>query len=175
MIYVTLKTAHIIALAVWAGGLIALPAFLRRDGELPSRAAAVRLHHFSRFAYDALASPAAVLTIATGTALIFFIQVDAWLFLKLAAVAGMGAVHMLVGRVLDQLEAPDASPGRWTRMLLTIGACVFILAVLGFVLGRPAIPDAWLPGWLLDGHEGELPFLPDTTAGSSSSGRLTPT
>ncbi|HCY54122.1 MAG TPA: hypothetical protein DF715_00830 [Oceanicaulis sp.] len=176
---VALKTIHIMAIAVWAGGLVALPALLRRDEEMPSRAAVVRLHHFSRFAYDALVSPAAVLAIATGTGLIFFVVADDWLYLKLIAVAGMVGVHMLIGRVLDQLESPDARPTSWKRAALLAGAVITILAVLVLVLGRPDIPESWMPGWLLEGQDGELPFISDGfSAGSLSSsvpGRETPT
>ncbi|AZU05104.1 hypothetical protein X907_2593 [Glycocaulis alkaliphilus] len=173
---IALKSVHIIAIAIWAGGLVALPALLRRDDEMASRAAVVRLHHFSRFAYDALVSPAAVLAIATGTGLIFFVVADDWLFLKLVAVAGMVGVHMLIGRVLDQLESPDARPTRWKRAALVAGAVVTILAVLTLVLGRPSIPESWMPGWLLEGQGEELPLVSEgPSAGSSSSGRETPT
>ena len=173
---IALKVSHIMAIAVWAGGLIALPALLRRDGEMASRAAAVRLHHFSRFAYDALVSPAAVIAIGTGTALIFFVVADDWLYLKLVAVAAMVGVHMLVGRVLDQLESPDARPTAWKRVALVTGACVSVAAVLVRILGRPSIPEGWMPGWLLEGQDGELPFISEgPSAGSSSSGRETPT
>lgn len=175
---IALKSLHIVAIAVWAGGLIALPALLRRDSELPSRAVVVRLHHFSRFAYDALISPAAVLAIATGTALIFFVPAQDWLFLKLAAVAAMAGIHMLVGRVLDQLESPDARPTVWRRTALLAGACLTTITVLVMVLARPAIPDGWMPDWLRHDQDGELPFMSDgPSAGSSSSstGRETPT
>lgn len=176
MILLTLKTVHIAAIAVWAGGLIALPALLRRDDEMSGRAAAVRLHHFSRFAHDALVSPAAVLAIASGTALIFFVAADHWLFLKLVAVAGMMGVHMLIARVLDQLEEPVVRPAPWNRAALAVAASVFILAVLALVLGRPVIPADWIPGWLLEGQDGELPLISDgSSPGSGSSGRETPT
>lgn len=176
MILLTLKTVHIAAIAVWAGGLIALPALLRRDDEMSSRAAVVRLHHFSRFAHDALVSPAAVLAIASGTALIFFVAADDWLFLKLVAVAGMMGVHMLIARVLDQLEEPAVTPASWNRTVLVVAAIIFIVAVLALVLGRPVIPPEWMPGWLLEGQEAELPLISDgSSAGSSSSGRETPT
>ncbi|KPP82384.1 MAG: protein of unknown function UPF0093 [Oceanicaulis sp. HLUCCA04] len=175
---ITLKLLHIMAITVWAGGLIALPALLRRDEELSSRPVVVRLHHFSRFAYDALVSPAAVLAIGTGTALIFFVTADDWLFLKLAAVAAMAGIHMLVGRVLDQLEAPDARPTRWRRAALLAGAVLAVGAVLMMVLGRPSIPEGWMPGWLLEGQDAELPLISDGSiagSSSSSSGRAMPT
>jgi protoporphyrinogen IX oxidase len=167
---VFIKALHIAAFAVWAGGLIALPAMLRRDSELPDRATVVRLHHFSRFTYDALVSPAAVIAIATGTALIFsYVTIGDWLFLKMMAVAGMGAVHMMIGRVLDQLEAPDARPTRWKRFALTAGAVVFVGLTFWFVLARPVIDPAWFPDWMLRGQEGELPLVSEAPGASSSS------
>lgn len=176
MILLTLKTVHIAAIAVWAGGLVALPALLRSNHEISGRAAVVRLHHFSRFAHDALISPAAVLAIGSGTALIFFVAADHWLFLKLLAVAGMVGVHMLIASVLDQLEEPVVRPATWNRTALAIAASLFILAVLALVLGRPAIPEDWMPGWLLEGQDGDLPLISDgSSAGSGSSGSESPT
>lgn len=176
MMLIALKTLHIAALAVWAGGLIALPALLRRDAELPTRARAVRLHHFSRFAHDALISPAAVLTIASGTALIFYVEADDWLFLKLAAVAAMGGTHMLIARALDALETPGPGPAAWMRALLLLAACASVIAVLVMVLARPSIPEGWMPQWLIEGQEADLPFISDTDASSFlSSGTATPT
>ncbi|MGP1276278.1 MAG: CopD family protein [Caulobacterales bacterium] len=175
---IALKSIHILAITLWAGGLIALPVLLRRDNEMPSRAAVVRLHHFSRFAHDALVSPAAVIAIASGISLIFFVPAQDWLFLKLAAVSAMAGIHMLVARVLDQLEAPGARPTPLVRAGLLTGACVTSGAVLLLVLGRPDLPDGWMPGWLLQGQEGELPFISEDGSGgssSSSTGREMPT
>ncbi|MCH8488715.1 MAG: CopD family protein [Oceanicaulis sp.] len=175
MILLTLKIVHIAAIAVWAGGLVALPALLLRNDEMSGRAAVVSLHHFSRFAHDALISPAAVLAIASGTALIFFVAADHWLFLKLVAVAGMVGVHMLIAGALDQLEESVVRLAPWNRTVLTIAASLFILAVLALVLGRPVIPTDWMPEWLLEGQDGELPLISDgSSAGSGSSGRDTP-
>lgn len=155
-----LKALHIAAIAVWAGGLIALPPLLRRDVELPDHAASVRLHHFSRLAYDGLVSPAAILAVATGIGLIFSgIELGAWLFLKLFAVAGMGGTHMMIGRVLDRLEAPETKPtGRW-RVALQAAAAVFAGIVLWMVLARPVFDTGLFPGWLREGQDGALPLI----------------
>lgn len=175
------KAAHIIALSIWAGGLIALPALLRRDSEMAGPAMAARLHHFTRFAYDALVSPAAVIAIATGTALIFsYVVIDDWLFLKMMAVAGMGAVHMMIGRALDQSEGESFKPSHFKRVALFTGAIVFVSLTLYFVLARPQIDPALFPDWLLRGQEGELPFISEaalssSSSSSSSSGKATPT
>ena len=179
MMIVALKAAHIAALAVWAGGLIALPPLLRRNQEMADRAAVVRLHHFTRFAYDALISPAALIAIGTGTALIFSgVALGDWLFLKLLAVVGMGGTHMLIGRVLDQLEAPGAEPTGFRRAALLIAAIAFVTATLWMVLDRPVIDRELFPQWMLEGQGEALPVVEEaafTGSSSSSGGAAMPT
>lgn len=179
MIVVALKAAHIAALAVWAGGLIALPPLLRRNQEMADRATIVRLHHFTRFAYDALISPASLIAIGTGTALIFSgVALDDWLFLKLLAVAGMGGTHMLIGRVLDQLEAPEAEPTGFRRVALLVAAITFVSATLWMVLDRPALDRGLFPRWMLETQGEALPLVEEaalTGSSSSSGGAAMPT
>lgn len=168
MIVIALKTAHIVALTLWAGGLIALPPLLRRKQELANRAVEVRLHHFTRFAYDAIVSPAALVAIGTGTALIFSgVMLGDWLFLKLVAVAGMGGTHMMIGRVLDQLEAPEAKPTEVRRISLLVAAIIFVTLTLWLVLDRPVVDRDMFPQWMLDGQDKDLPFIGE--AGGSGS------
>jgi len=185
MLAVWLKALHIAALAIWGGGLLALPGlsareFQKADAEAADPYGRLWTHRMSRFVYDTIVSPAAVLAIASGTALIFVtMPLDGWLFLKLAAVAGLVVTHMLVGRLIDQTEAPQFEATRPVALALLFSTIVFILLILWLVLQKPAVPDAVFPGWLLD-HPEEVPLplpdalpLPEPQRGSS--GILMPT
>lgn len=176
MTAIWLKLLHIASLAVWAGGLVALPS-LKIDGPDLSHAEWVRRHRFSRFCYDALVSPAAVLAVGSGTALIFVSWVpEPWMFAKLVAVAAMVVVHMLIGRTLDRSDETGhlkATP--ILRAALLAGGIAAISAVLWLVLEKPQIDTSWMPDWLLrDRGQDGLPFVSGASS-SSSDGTLTPT
>lgn len=179
MITVSLKAIHVVTIAVWASGLIWLPGLLIQ-GRGRSRAEIVHIHRFGRYAFDAIVSPAAVVAVATGTALIFSVGVaEGWLYLKLAAVAGMVIVHMLIGRALDWEARRSNAPGRTARVVMAGASAVLASVVLWLVLQKPAIDPGFLPWWLLRGiHEEAAAALASSALSvlsSSSSSVLTPT
>jgi len=176
MLAVWLKALHIAALALWGGGLLALPGLVARESRSPAgdggQIDAVWQHRVSRFAYDVIVSPAALVAIGSGTALIFVTRpLEGWLFLKLAAVGGLVIVHMAVGRCVDQLEGQGFHPTRRLATALSIAAILFISLVLWLVLQKPVIPEGLFPGWLLERPDA----LPWPLAQSGSSATLTPT
>lgn len=152
MLEIWLKAAHIAFLSLWAAGLVALPALIgprteTHDGEYARRM------RFTRLAYELVVSPAAVFTVATGTALVFVAAWETpWLAAKLVAVGGMGLLHMLVGRGLARRSARlEAGPA--TRAAIALGAVGLISAVLAFVLGKPDLAaEDFLPTFLLEGR-----------------------
>jgi uncharacterized membrane protein len=149
MITVWLKAIHVLAIAVWAGGLIWLPGLLVR-GRGRSRAEVLHIHRFGRYSFDVLISPAAVLAVASGTALIFSVGVaEAWLYLKLAAIAGMVVIHLMVGNFLDWEVRKSKAPARGTRLAMGAASAVLASAVLWLVLAKPQIDAEMLPWWLL--------------------------
>ncbi len=133
-----LKGAHIVTLALWAGGLFALPVMLALQPDVPERSAYVRLRAMSRFAYVALISPAAILAIVTGSALIPLVELEgAWLALKLTGVAGMAVFHALCGHLLSELRfEPEAYRPAALQALIVI-PLLLIPAVLYVILARP--------------------------------------
>lgn len=157
MLAAWLKLLHIAALSVWAGGLLALPGQLARERRAARQDPAAGLgplwqHRVSRFAYDAVVSPAAIVAIASGTALIFATRpLEGWLFLKLVGVTALVAVHMYTGRIIDQIEEPDLRPTARRARLMFLLALVCICLILWLVLKKPAIPEAMFPAWLLQG------------------------
>lgn len=105
------KFLHVGAIALWVGGLIGLPWLMgqhegirRRHG----RHALQRLHAMARMLHVGLVSPAAVLAIMSGTALIFLRETYApWFTAKLGFVVLLGAGHVLCARTMVRLFADD--------------------------------------------------------------------
>lgn len=135
---VWLKAIHISALIVWCAGLLSLPGLLARHKHARSDHAFRRLRGMTRFSYIVIASPAAVIAIASGMGLIAFTDISGgWFPLKLSAVAMMAVFHVYCGhlrRVLN--EAPDALSGRFYRILPVV-PLLLIPYVLWLVLAKP--------------------------------------
>ena len=138
-----LKTLHIAAIAVWAAGLLALPALyvqrrhVRRDDDLH------RLQRMVRFAYIAVVSPLAFVAIASGTALIFVREtVQPWFAAKLALGAALAFVHVLTGLVVIRLFRKGETYPAWRFVATTALSAALIGAILWLVLAKPPLPQA---------------------------------
>lgn len=149
-----LKTLHIAAIAVWAAGLLCLPALyvqrrhVRHDDDLH------RLQRMVRFAYIAIVSPLAFIGIASGTALIFVqATVQPWFAAKMAFVAALAFVHVLTGLVVVRLFREDGVYPAWRFVAVTAITALLIGSILWLVLAKPAMPtlgDLFQPGALSD-------------------------
>ncbi len=136
------KFLHIIALVSWCGLLLYLPALLCQQAR-PERVAqgfSPGAPPLPRLVYNSLASPAALLAIASGTLLFLLHGLSgSWLVLKLLAVSVMVLAHGLCGWLLLRLEQrrPRGVVG---GALLSAGmAGVAMLAVVGLVLAKPEL------------------------------------
>ncbi len=135
-----IKFLHIIALVSWCGLLLYLPALLCQLAR-PQRVAqgfSPGAPPLPRLLYNSLASPAALLAIASGTLLFLVYDViGAWLVLKLLAVSAMVLAHGLCGWLLLRLEQ-DRPRGVVAGAMLAGGvAGLAMLAVVGLVLAKP--------------------------------------
>jgi uncharacterized membrane protein len=135
-----LKFIHLATIAVWSGGLIALPfLFWQRPG-IETGPELDRLHRTTRFVYVGMTSPAAFLAIASGTALIFlqatFLE---WFSLKMLLVSMMVMLHVVSGLILGRLFEPAAGFGRFSCVALTGAYLVLITATIWVVLAKPHI------------------------------------
>lgn len=131
-----LLVLHIAALLVWCGALLYLPALIAagRAGE-PFAPAAEAL---PRAFFTRLATPAALLTIASGTLLFLGRGVHGvWLMLKLSAVTLMVGCHVLLGVLILRLENDPRRPLARRCAALGLLAALAIGAVLWLVLARP--------------------------------------
>lgn len=139
-----LKFLHIVALVIWCGALLYLPALLWQCRASRSGAGfGAVAPPMPRFLFNSLAAPAALLAIASGT-LLFLLQglLGGWLILKLAAVAAMVISHALVGWLALRLEA-----GRECGLMLGCLGCALLagLSMLTALLLALVKPLAW-PG-----------------------------
>lgn len=135
-----LKFVHLAAIALWSGGLIALPFLFRQRRTLAAGPDLDRLHRVTRFVYVDAASPAAFVAIASGTALIFAqATFTEWFSLKMLLVAALAMLHVAAGLVLHHLFAPDGRFGRPAFLMLTSGYLAVIAGILWVVLAKPHI------------------------------------
>ena len=96
-----LKFVHLAAIALWSGGLIALPFLFWQRRALEAGLDLDRLHRVARLVYVELTSPAAFIAIGSGTALIFLqATFQEWFSLKMLLVGIMAMLHVLAGLVL---------------------------------------------------------------------------
>lgn len=157
-----LKSLHIVALLVWCAGLLALPLMLARHDPQHSQATYARLREITQFTYIALLTPAAVLAVAAGVALIFVRHVfEPWMFAKLAAVALLVCLHAWQGHLLTQMGETRGERQSPSALLTIMLATPIITAVLVLVLAKPDLPASLLPAWLLSPLGRPLP-VPET-------------
>ncbi|NGM46018.1 hypothetical protein G5B31_10750 [Rhodobacter sp. SGA-6-6] len=154
-----LKALHIGFLAVWIAGLAALPAMLARHDRAITPADYTRIRQATHYGFTWLATPAAVLTVATGTSLIFLREVfTGWMFAKLVCVAALVTLHAWIGHTIvavAETEGRHEPPG---PLLPTLALCGIVLCVLSLVLAKPRLEELPMPDWLLQPLGRELPF-----------------
>ena len=135
-----LKFVHLATISIWSAGLIALP-FLFRQRSLPgSRMDLDRLHRMTRFVYVGMTSPAAVIAIGSGTALIFFqATFQEWFSIKMALVVVMVMLHVAAGLMLARVFLPGGNFGSFSYAALSGAYLVIITAIICVALAKPHI------------------------------------
>ena len=152
-----LKFIHLATIVLWSGGLIVMPFLYWQRRGVPVGPELDRLHRFARFVFVAMTSPAAVIAIGSGTALIFlqttFLE---WFSLKMVLVGGMVILHVTAALILARVFEPNGRFGRLSYLGLTCGLLVLVTAIVWVVLAKPRIDsnqfakDLFTPGGL--GH-----------------------
>lgn len=141
-----LKAIHIAAMLCWCAGLIALPLLLIGYGKAQRQVRYSEFRMLTHYGYVAFATPAAVIAIVAGTALIFAAEVfDLWFVAKLAFVSLMALAHAWIGHLIEQSglqrrgNSPD--PHRGYAMphpaIALVVALPSMAAVLWLVLAKP--------------------------------------
>ncbi|WP_228461557.1 CopD family protein [Paracoccus liaowanqingii] len=155
MMIASLKYLHLAAMLCWCASLIALPLLLslygstwrNNEGGEARQARYAEFRLITHYGYVAFATPAAVIAIAAGTALIFAAQVfDLWFAAKLALVAGMALVHAWLGHIV-LVSAERRGTGWMPSPLYALFIVIpLMMGVLWLVLAKPDL--AWMADWL---------------------------
>ena len=154
-----LKAVHIMALVIWCGGLFALPLLLARHEPAIGQADYTRIRRITHFGYIFAITPAGLVAIGSGTALIFLREVYVpWLFAKLVFVAMLVAFHAWVGHTLVNVAETQGTHTPPEPTLPLVILLVPVFAILTLVLAKPDLGAIPLPDWLMRPYGGQLPF-----------------
>jgi protoporphyrinogen IX oxidase len=133
-----LKALHIATLLVWCAGLFYLPGLFAAHPLARNLRDLRRIRSMTRFTYVAVTSPAAVLAILSGTALVYVAEArGGWLVLKLTAVSLMVLYHLYCGRTLARLHTAPAALPPAAHLALLVVPGLLVPIVLWLVLGKP--------------------------------------
>jgi putative membrane protein len=156
VIVVLLKIVHVVGIATWSAGLLVMPFLFLQRRDLEGYRLH-DLHNFTRFLYITFASPGAYLAVASGITLIFLQATFVpWFSIKLALVAMLVVIHLLVGLAIMRLFEPEQSYPRLRAIAVSIVTIGIIGAILATVLGKPdiaghaAVEDFFAPGALAE-------------------------
>lgn len=152
------KGVHIAAILLWTAGLIALPLLLAQHHPEHGQHDYQRIRRFSHYGYTHLLTPAAVIAVAAGTALLFLSEAFVpWMFAKLALVGALVAFHAWIGKLVVRMgehrnlrQPPPSLP-------LVLLAIMLSSAILIIVLAKPAFVEVDLPDWLMTPRDRHLP------------------
>ena len=154
-----LKALHLGFLALWVAGLFALPQMLARHDPSLMQSEFAQIRRATHYSYVWAVTPAAVIAIASGTALIYLRDVfTVWLFGKLVLVAGLVAVHAWVGHTIIAVAESDGRhdpPAALAPGIVTLG---LVIGVLVLVLMKPELEELPVPEWLQAPLGRQLPF-----------------
>jgi uncharacterized membrane protein len=154
-----LKALHVAMLALWTAGLFALPRMLSRHDPAIGQTDYARIRRATHYGYAFVITPAAVLAIASGTALIFLREVfTLWLFAKLVFVAGLVAFHAWVGHTIVAVAETEGAHEPPEPLVPTLLLTVPVVAILALVLAKPELGEIPMPGWLSEPRGIQLPF-----------------
>jgi len=153
-----LKFFHIAALSVWCAGLVGLPLLLARHDPADDQAHFSRMRIITHHAYVRIVTPAAVIAIAMGTALVFLRGVFVpWMFVKLVLVGLLVLIHAWIGHVTLKVGEQQGSYSPPPAAPLVAVSVLAMLAVLILVLGKPLLGEGMIPAWLLAPRGQPLP------------------
>jgi protoporphyrinogen IX oxidase len=154
-----LKALHLSFLALWTAGLFALPHMLSRHDRGLLQSEFTQIRQATHYAYVWAVTPAAVLAIASGSALIFLREVfTVWLFAKLVLVAGMVAVHAWIGHTLLAVAESEGEHEPPDALIPSLLLVMLVLAILTLVLAKPELEELPVPDWLQAPLDRPLPF-----------------
>jgi len=135
-----IKALHIVAIVFWSASLIYLPILMAGHSPRLSDPRYLRLHSMVRNLYLWIASPFAILAIASGTALIPLREVTApWFALKLLFVTALAIIHARCGIILAKQSHRAERANALVRVMRIALPIVLFPCVLWLVLAKPRL------------------------------------
>ncbi|MFU8830945.1 MAG: CopD family protein [Wenzhouxiangella sp.] len=136
--YVAVKLIHISAIVIWSAGLLYLPGLFAEHVGTTDDDAFRRLRSKTRLVFVGLASPAAVIAIASGTILVFLAaSLGGWMVLKLFAVSAMVFLHIYFGHLMGLLYRAPGFRRPFAHLLLLVPVIFIATTVIYLVTGKP--------------------------------------
>ena len=153
------KALHLIFLCIWVAGLFALPRMLARHDRAIVQQEFTQIRRATHFGYVWVITPAAVLAIASGTALVFLREVfTGWAFAKFVLVALLVAMHASVGHTIIAVAETEGQHEPPEPLVPTVLISVLVIGILGLVLAKPELDELTMPSWLMQPMGRQLPF-----------------
>ena len=153
------KALHLSFVAVWIAGLFALPRLLARHDRAIVQAEFALIRRATHFGYVWVITPAAVLAISSGAALIFMRDVfTVWIFAKLVLVTLLVAAHAWVGHTIITVAETEGQHEPPEPLLATLIIFALLIGILVLVLSKPELEEIAMPSWLLEPLGRQLTF-----------------
>lgn len=158
MLVITLvKAVHLAAILLWAAGLVALPLLLSEHKSGHGQGAYQRIRRFSHYGYTHLLTPAAVVAVAAGIALLFLRDVFVpWMFAKLALVGALVTLHAWIGNLVVRMGEHANRRQPSPILPLVVLAIVLCAGIFYIVLAKPDLVPTF-PEWMTHPRERQLP------------------
>ena len=135
-----LKALHIVTLLAWSASLFYLPGLFGSFRHTQGKRDVQNLHMMARMVFVLVASPAALLAIISGTALVAITGVTGeWLAFKLTAVGLMVLFHLYCGHLVETLDSRPRLRGVRLRLSLLAVPAVLVPLVLWLVMAKPVL------------------------------------
>lgn len=171
-----MKVLHIAALCVWVAGLVVIVILMRTYRPGMSGQPFVRFRKLTHYGYIRMVTPAAVIAIGAGIALILLRWIfDPWLLIKLVLVCGLAILHGFVGHMIA-MTAKTAGEAKLAPPMLVMGGVLCVSAVIFWiVLAKPDV-NADLPQWMTEPQSLPVPAPPmgGVSQSEASFGRMVP-
>ncbi|TKD52294.1 hypothetical protein FBR43_13205 [Sphingomonas baiyangensis] len=152
-----IKGVHIVGITLWTAGLIALPLLLAHHKLDHGQQEYQQIRRFTHYGYTHLLTPASVIAVAAGIALLFLRSAFVpWMFAKLLLIACLVTLHAWIGNLVVRMgEHANRRQPSPVAPLMAI-AIALGLGILYLVLAKPAI-SIDLPDWLMTPLDRQLP------------------
>lgn len=153
------KALHLGFVAIWVAGLFALPRMLARHDRAVVQAEFAQIRRATHYGYVWVITPAAILAIASGLALVFLREVfTVWIFGKFILITGLVAVHAWVGGTIVEVAETEGQHEPPEPLLPTLLITALSVGILTLVLAKPDLSGLPVPVWLTEPLGRQLPF-----------------